>query len=87
MPLRSTLALESQFYHLSNGYNDTLITSHVVKRSIKIIYVKVLSKRNNAMQMCVIIVVLLARYLLFNILPGSMSLVKLLQGTKETNRE
>lgn len=67
------------------GTMTHLLPHTVVKRSIKVIYVKVLAKLKNAMQMCVIIVILLARYLLFNILPGSMSLVKLLQGTKETN--
>lgn len=64
-----------------------IMTSHlllhtVVKKSIKLIYVKVFSKLDNAMQMWVIIVVFPARYLLFHFLLGYMSSDKLLQGKK-----
>lgn len=59
------------------------MTSHllphiVVERSIKLIYVKVLSKLNNAMQMWVIISAVLARHLIFHYL-----LDKLVQGEEE----
>lgn len=69
-----------------------IMTSHllphtVVKRSIKLIYVKVLSKLNNAMQMGIIIVAFLARYLILHYLPGSVSLGKFLQGEKEQHGE